>query len=161
MQRVRLAQPKDATRCSEIEAAAYAAQEAAPFERIADRIATYPQGFLVLEQDGAIRGFINSGCAHEVDMADDDFKALSGHDPDAPNVVILSVAVDPVCQGKGLARALMQAFVSHMADAGKASIHLMCKTHYVPMYEKLGYRYARRSESRYAGADWHEMDMQL
>ncbi|MEY8830195.1 GNAT family N-acetyltransferase [Sedimentitalea sp. XS_ASV28] len=161
MQLFRPARPEDAARCREIEAAAYSAREAAPLSRIADRIATYPQGFLVVEQNGVIAGFINSGCAHDVDMADDAFKALAGHDPDAPNVVILSVAVDPAFQGMGLARALMQSFVRRMVDGGKSSIHLMCKSHYVPMYEKLGYRYVRGSASGFAGAAWHEMVMNL
>lgn len=158
---IRNAVPGDAARCHEIETAAYAKEEAAPLERIAARIASYPQGFLVSEFDGQIAGFINSGCAHDVDMADDDFKALKGHDPDAPNAVILSVVVDPESHGRGIARALMQEFVQRMVDAGKASIHLMCKTRYVPMYEKFGYQYVGRSASQYAGEQWHEMVMPL
>lgn len=158
---VRNAVPGDAVRCHEIETAAYSADEAATLERIAARIASYPQGFLVSEIDARIAGFINSGCTHEVDMADDDFKALKGHDPDAGNVVILSVVVDPKCQGGGIARTLMQEFVRRMMDAGKSSIHLMCKTRYIPMYEKFGYRYVGQSASAYAGEQWHEMVMPL
>lgn len=158
---LRTARPADAARCFEIERAAYEGSEAAPLERIATRIAEYPEGFLVLETGGRVAGFINSGCAHEVNMADDAFKALVGHDPDAPNVVILSVAVDPAQQGRGLARVLMEAFVRRMAGRGKKRIHLICKDHHLPLYEKLGYRHVGPSASAHGGFRWHDMVMDL
>ncbi|MCA0869773.1 GNAT family N-acetyltransferase [Seohaeicola saemankumensis] len=157
----RNATPADAARCFEIETAAYDGDEAATLDKIATRIAEYPQGFLVLEIDGGIAGFINSGCAHEVEMADEGFKELIGHDPAAPNVVILSVVVDPAHQGGGLSTALMSEFVGRMTRAGKDSIHLMCKRHHVALYEKFGYRYTRPSASDHGGVSWHEMIMEL
>lgn len=68
------------------------------WKKIRTRIAQYPHGFLILENMGEIVGFINSGCAYEVVMSDEDFKELVGHDPAAPNVVIMSVVVDPAHQ---------------------------------------------------------------
>ncbi|MBM1632232.1 GNAT family N-acetyltransferase [Sulfitobacter mediterraneus] len=161
MQTFRTAVPTDAQRCFEIEAAAYSASEAATLEKITKRIAGHPQGFVVLEVQGKVIGFINSGCAHEVDMSDDDFKALIGHDPDAPNVVILSVVVDPAHHGNGHSRTLMREFVRRMIALNKQTIHLMCKDHYVPLYEKFGYRYSKLSTSSYGGVQWHEMVMPL
>ncbi len=161
MHSLRPARPADADRCFQIETAAYAGDEAASRDRIAARIATYPDGFLVLEVAGRIAGFINSGCAHEVEMADEAFKELVGHDPAAPNVVILSVAVAPDHQGQGLSRVLMEAFVARMRQAGKAEIHLMCRDHHVPLYERFGYRYRRPSASDHGGLAWHEMSMTL
>ncbi|MGG7564773.1 GNAT family N-acetyltransferase [Rhodovulum sp. DZ06] len=161
MHTIRTARPEDAPRCHQIEAAAYSPDEAATLAKIETRIALNPGGFVVLEVDGEIAGFINSGCAHVVDMADDAFKSLVGHDPEAPKVVILSVVLDPAHHGKGLARPLMEAFVARMRALRKKEIHLMCKTHYVPLYEALGYGYDRPSASSYGGARWHEMSMTL
>lgn len=157
----RNARPTDADRCFEIETSAYEGDEAATHEKIATRIGLYPEGFLILEIDGRIAGFINSGCAQQVEMADEAFKELVGHDPDAPNVVILSVVVDPAQQGKGLSRALMVAFVERMRAMDKTTIHLMCKAHHVPLYERLGYRYRQPSASDHGGMAWHEMSMDL
>lgn len=157
----RNAEPPDAERCFEIESSAYQGDEAATLEKIAKRIACYPQGFLVLESGKELLGFINSGCAHDVEMSDEDFKELIGHDPKAPNVVILSVVVDPAHQGKGHSRSLMNEFVKRMSAMGKRTIHLMCKQHHVPLYEGFGYRYIRPSASRHGGMQWHEMDMML
>ncbi|MGE8384353.1 MAG: GNAT family N-acetyltransferase, partial [Pseudomonas putida] len=109
----------DAERCYAIEIGAYEGDEAATLEKIRTRIVQYPQGFLILENMGEIVGFINSGCAHEVVMSDEDFKELIGHDPAAPNVVIMSVVVDPAHQGEGYAKRLMDEFIARMKASGK------------------------------------------
>ncbi|MEY1557980.1 GNAT family N-acetyltransferase [Yoonia sp. R2331] len=89
------------------------------------------------------------------------FKELIGHDPTAPNVVIMSVVVDPAEQGKGHSRALTDEFVGQMRRKGKQRIHLMCKDHHVPLYEKFGYEYSKPSASEHGGMTWHEMVMTL
>jgi len=157
----RTATPADTDRCFEIETTAYEGDEAATREKIATRIAQYPEGFLIMELDGAIIGFINSGCAFDVVMSDEAFKELIGHDPAAPNVVIMSVVIDPAQQGKGYATLLMRSFIERMGGLGKRTIHLMCKDRHVPLYERMGYRYVKPSESDHGGMAWHEMEMQL
>jgi ribosomal protein S18 acetylase RimI-like enzyme len=151
----------DAARCYQIESTAYEGDEAATLAKIQTRIAQYPQGFLILEDAGAIVGFINSGCAHDVVMSDEDFKELIGHSADAPNVVIMSVVVDPAQQGRGYATLLMREFVSRMNALGKSSIHLMCKERHVPLYQRMGYQYVKPSPSDHGGMAWHEMVMTL
>lgn len=151
----------DLARCFQIESTAYEGDEAASEARIARRIAQYPQGFLVMEQAGELIGFINSGCAWEVVMSAEEFKELVGHDPAAPNVVIMSVVLDPARQGKGYATLLMREFVARMRQAGKQSIHLMCRERHIGLYEKFGYRYVKPSASDHGGMAWHEMVMTL
>ena len=157
----RQATPQDAESCYQIEVSAYEGDEAATLEKIRTRIAQYPQGFLVLEQAGEIVGFINSGCAYNVVMSDEAFKELIGHDPVAPNVVIMSVVVAPAHQGKGFARLLMNEFVRQMGNQGKHSIHLMCKEQHVPLYTGMDYQYVQPSPSGHGGMAWHEMVMAL
>lgn len=157
----RNARSSDADRCFEIETTAYKGDEAATHAKISKRIETYPDGFLILEVNGKTVGFINCGCANEVEMSDEDFKELIGHDPDAPNVVIMSVVVDPEEQSKGYSRSLMDEFVERMRRMDKATIYLMCKEHHVPLYEKLGYGYLRPSTSDHGGMAWHEMSLTL
>lgn len=157
----RNAQPSDAIRCFEIETSAYEGDEAATLEKISKRIEVYPDGFLILEVEGETVGFMNCGCAHDVKMSDEEFKELVGHDPNAPNVVIMSVVVDPAQQGKGLSRALMVEFVGRMKKMGKSAIYLICKEHHVPLYQKFGYRYLNPSTSGHGGMTWHEMSMEL
>ncbi len=164
----RNALPSDAAHCFDIETSAYEGDEAATLEKIATRIAQYPQGFLILEADGEVVGFINSGCAHKVVMSDEAFKELVGHAAEAPNVVIMSVVVAvvimsvvvaPAHQGKGYSTALMREFVQRMRALGKQTIHLMCKDRHVALYTRLGYRYVQPSTSDHGGMAWHEMVM--
>lgn len=126
---------RDLDQCFAIETSAYEGDEAATRAKIATRISTYPEGFLIAEVDGQIVGFINAGCSYEVEMSDEDFKELVGHDPKAPNVVIMSVVVDPSEQGKGHSRALVEEFHGRMRSLGKQSIHLICKEQHVPLYD--------------------------
>ncbi|MGV6989840.1 GNAT family N-acetyltransferase [Testudinibacter sp. P80/BLE/0925] len=151
----------DIDRCFAIEASAYAADEAATREKIALRIAQYPDGFLLMETENGIIGFINSGCAEEVVMSDEQFKQLIGHDPAAPNVVIMSVAVDPCYQGRGYAARLMRQFIELMRSRRKRAIYLMCKAQYITFYEKFGYRYLKPSAFKHGGVLWHEMLLAL
>lgn len=157
----RQAVPRDADRCFEIESTAYEGDEAATLAKIQTRIANYPQGFLVMEYEGQTIGFINSGCAHAVVMSDEAFKELVGHDPVAPNVVIMSVVIDPAFQGRGFASEMMRTFIQQMRQAGKQTIHLMCKERHVELYARQGYRYVKPSASDHGGMSWHEMVMDL
>ncbi len=161
MNTFRTARAQDANRCFEIETSAYEGDEAATLEKISKRIDVYPEGFLILESKGEIAGFINCGCAQAVEMSDEEFKELIGHNPDAPNVIIMSVVVDPAQQGKGLSRALMVEFIERMRRMGKTTIHLMCKSKHVPLYERFGYRYLQPSASGHGGMTWHEMSLDL
>jgi predicted N-acetyltransferase YhbS len=161
MHMFRNARPTDVDICFEIETSAYEGDEAATHEKISKRIEVFPDGFLVLEIGGTVVGFINCGCADKVEMSDEEFKELIGHDPDAPNVVIMSVVVDPAHQGAGLSRALMTEFVDRMRNMGKSAIYLMCKEHHVPLYQRFGYSYLHPSTSDHGGMTWHEMFMRL
>ena len=100
---IRTVREQDLDRCFEIESVSYSGDEAATKDKILKRIKNYPEGFIVLENDREIIGFINSGATHEVELSDEEFKELIGHDPDGKYVVILSVVVHPDYQGKGSA----------------------------------------------------------
>ena len=67
--KIRTVKEQDLNRCFEIESVAYAGDEAATKDNILKRIKTYPEGFIILENDREIIGFINSGATHEVEPA--------------------------------------------------------------------------------------------
>jgi len=151
----------DLDRCFEIESISYDGDEAATREKIKTRIETYPEGFWVLEVEERIAGFINSGCTDKVEMADESFKELVGHDPDGRHNVIMSLVVHPEYQGRGLASILMAHHVKRMRELNKASIQLMCKKQHVPIYQRFGFNYLKPSSSNHGGVSWHEMVMIL
>jgi len=158
---IRCAKESDLDRCFEIENVAYAGEEAATKEKILQRIKTYPEGFLVLENSTEIIGFINSGATHKVALSDEAFKELIGHDPEGEHIVIMSVVIHPQYQGKSLTSLLMEHFINAMHKLGKKEIYLICQTELITMYAKYGFVHLGESDSDHGGLSWHEMSLSL
>ncbi len=158
---IRSAKRQDLDRCFEIESVSYSGDEAATKEKILKRIETYPEGFIILENKDEIIGFINSGATHKVELSDEDFKELIGHDHDGEHIVIMSVVIHPKYQGKGMASILMNSFISSMKELAKTEIYLICQTELVEMYAKYGFVYIGESDSGHGGLSWHEMSLSL
>lgn len=158
---VRSANVSDLDRCFEIENDSYAGDEAATKEKILKRIQTYPEGFLVLENKQEIIGFINSGSTHKVELSDEAFKELIGHDPEGEHIVIMSVVIHPKYQGKSFTSLLMHSFINAMQVMGKTEIYLICQTELIKMYAKYGFVHLGESDSDHGGLSWHEMSLSL
>jgi len=159
--KIRTVKEQDLDRCFEIESVSYSGDEAATKDKILKRIKTYPEGFIILENDSEIIGFINSGATHEVELSDEEFKELTGHDPEGKYIVILSVVVHPDYQGKGMASKLMHSFIDRMEALGKSEIHLICQTELIDMYARYGFVNLGASDSDHGGLSWNEMSLTL
>jgi len=155
---IREVRPSDLERCFLIETISYRGDEAASKEKILKRIITYPEGFVVIEANGEVVGFINSGATNEVDLADEEFKDLAGHDSDGQHVVIMSVVVHPNHQGNGFADQLMEFFISKMKDLSKTSLNLICQRNLIGFYQRHGFQLVGKSASNHGGLEWYEMD---
>jgi ribosomal protein S18 acetylase RimI-like enzyme len=158
---IRPVKESDLERCFEIETVSYAGDEAATKEKILTRIQTYPEGFVVLENKEEIIGFINSGATHKVELSNEEFKELIGHDPCGKHIVIMSVVIHPKYQGKGMASKLMASFIDSMKQMKKTEIYLICQTDLVNMYAKYGFVHLGKSDSGHGGLSWHEMSLSL
>lgn len=151
----------DLDRCFEIEQISYEGDEAATKEKIKKRIQDYPEGFIVMEAGGDVVGFINCGATDDVDLANEEFKGLVGHDSNGKHVVIFSVVVHRDEQGKGFAGKLLTEFISRMRKMQKSSIHLICRDKHIDFYKKYGFTYIRPSDSTHGGLSWHDMVLAL
>ncbi len=158
---IRSAKVSDLERCFEIEHASYAGEEAATKDKVLKRIQTYPEGFLVLENNKEIVGFINSGATHKVELSDEEFKELIGHDPQGQHIVIMSVVIHPKYQGKSLTTLLIHHFIDAMKEMEKTEIYLICQTELINMYAKYGFVHLGESDSDHGGLSWHEMSLSL
>ncbi len=158
---IREAKEQDLDRCFEIETVSYEGDEAASKEKILKRIQTYPEGFVVLKVNSVIAGFINCGACNTVELSDEEFKELVGHDSNGKYIVIMSVVVHPDFQRQGHAAALMNHFINKMKDLHKKEIHLICQTSLVPMYSSFDFKYIGESDSDHGGLSWHEMILDL
>jgi GNAT superfamily N-acetyltransferase len=111
----------------------------------------------VAERGGEVVGFLNSVASHAPDLADEELKALVGHDPGGAHLVILSVAVRPDLQGQGLSRPLLERFLAWAREEGKESVLLLCKARLIPYYQRFGFEDRGLSASAHGGFAWHEM----
>jgi len=158
---IRIVNQQDLDRCFEIESVSYSGDEAATKEKILNRIKTYPEGFIVLENDTEIIGFVNSGATQKVELSDEEFKELIGHDPEGKHIVILSVVIHPDYQGKGMASKLMNSFIDKMKALGKTDIFLICQSELIDMYARYGFVNLGKSDSDHGGMSWNEMSLSL
>ena len=158
---IRIVNEQDLDRCYEIESVSYSGDEAATKDKISKRIKTYPEGFIVLENDREVIGFINSGATQKVELSDEEFKELVGHDPEGKHIVILSVVVHPDFQGKGMAGKLINSFIDKMRALGKTDIFLICQPELIDMYARYGFVNLGKSDSDHGGLSWHEMSLRL
>jgi predicted N-acetyltransferase YhbS len=158
---VRTVTPVDVERCAAIEAACFPPEEAASPERVAQRATTFARGFLVAELDGVVYGMVNGAASHRPDLADEEFKALVGHEEDGANLVIFSLAVHPDFQGRSLSTALVNAYLERAREDGRRAVLLLCKERLVPYYARFGFVDRGLSASTHGGARWHEMAVTL
>lgn len=103
----------------------------------------HPDGLLVVALDG-------------VGMSDEAFKAL-GHDPAAPNAVIMSVVVDPGFQRRGHASQLLRELVDRMRRANRKNHSPDVPTASRRVYTRPGCRSVKPSDSTHGGVTWHEV----
>ena len=158
---IRRVERSDAEACARLEQRCYSRLEAATQEYLEKRIEVYPDGFYVAELDGRIVGIINSGATHKSDITDEELKYLIGHVRNGRNSVIFSVAVDPACRGRGIARQLIGRLVEVSEVKEKQRIVLLCREELIEFYRKLGFSYGGLSVSHFGGFSWHQMQYEL
>ena len=159
--KIRHVHPSDLEECHAVEISGFPPEEAASRETIRLRIASFPDGFLVAEVNGRVVGILNSAATDKEDISDEELKQLIGHDPAGKNMVVFALAVLPEFRKRGAARRLMESFVEEARARGKKIILLLCKTHLIAYYERLGFVHTAKSSSTHGGAEWHEMRLRL
>lgn len=159
--KVRNGRLEDLEACFILEGKTFPEEEAACKENVEVRLKKFSEGFIVGEIDKEIVTHINSGSTNKEDITDEEFKGLIGHEDGGENIVIFSVAVDPIHQKKGIAKIMMKEFVKISKKMGKKKILLLCKENLIGMYEGMGYEKIGISASTHGGAIWYEMEQKL
>ena len=154
---IRPALADDVTKVAYIEEKCFPKSEAATLKSFLERFMAFPECFLVAEIDGMVVGYIN-GCVTSYDkLIDALYHNSSLHEPDGPWQTVFGIAVIPVHQHQGIARALMEHFKENAKNRGKKGILLTCKDEKIGFYESLGFTYDGVSASSHGGARWNDM----
>ncbi|MGB0386984.1 MAG: GNAT family N-acetyltransferase [Ardenticatenaceae bacterium] len=158
---IRQATMDDLEGCYVVELRCFVPSQAATKEKIKKRLELFAAGFFVAQLDGQVIGMLNSGATYKDDITDEALKAMVGHDPDGPNIIIFSVAVLPEFQRRGVAAKLLNRFIERARSLNKEKAFLICKPHLVRYYQKFGFIDVGPSASTFAGFKWHEMYLPL
>lgn len=155
---IRPARPDEVPRAHGIEVGSYPPAEVASLEKFTDRAARFPDGFLLVLEQGEIRAILSAVRTGVEDLGDEEIKAVGGHDPAGRDLAILSVATDPAHRRRGLGGLLLAAIALEAERLGLRRIRLLCKEEKLRFYARHGYRHIGRSSSQHGGAAWHEME---
>ncbi|KAJ5794089.1 hypothetical protein N7457_000688 [Penicillium paradoxum] len=90
-------------------------------------------------------------------------KELIGNHKYGDTIAIHSVAISPEYQGKKVGRALMRAYIEHLARGcfGASRAVLIAHDYLVHFYESVGFKNQGKSQSNFAGGVWFDMTFDL
>ncbi len=155
--RIRTASMEDLDEVTAIEAACFPPAEAAGREDFAARLASYPEHFWLLEEDGRIVSFINGMVSDEPILRDEMYADASLHDEGGAWQMIFGVNTLPGYRRRGLAGLVMERVIADARAQGRKGCVLTCKEGLVHYYGKFGYVNEGLSDSTHGGAVWYDM----
>lgn len=154
---IRQAKQEEAPLLGEIENLCFPPSEAASAKEVIRRMEVFPENFLVAELDGKIVGFINGGTAREPYLPDEMYHDYSLHDPRGDYQTVFGLNVLPEYRRRGIARSLVNAYISLARERRKKGVVLTCKEHLIPFYESAGLQNYGKADSVHGGAVWYDM----
>ena len=155
---IRNVKAEDLDQVTEVEALCFPAAEAATEEPFRKRIETFPESFLVAENEsGKIIGFINGCVTDERTIRDEMFEDSGLHRADGMYQSVFGLDVIPEYRRQGVAADLMNHLIQTAKARGKKGMILTCKDRLIHYYEKFGYRSLGISGSVHGGAVWYDM----
>jgi len=158
---IRGARSEDLNRIAEVEAICFPALEAAPLEAFKERLAAFPENFILAEADGIVIGFINGCATNRAVIHDELFHSTQHHIPAGANLAIFGLVVIPEYRNQGIAAELMNHFIQLARNTNRRSIILTSKEKLVHYYESFGYVNKGLSASTTGGAQWFDMTLVL
>lgn len=154
---IRPARMEDLARCAAIEAACFPKEQAASPASIRERIAAYPDHFLVGELDGGIAGYVMGPVIPQGHIADEMFGDVSCHGEGNPWQAVFSLAVHPAWRGRGYGRDLLNALIAQARGEGRRGVTLTCLERKLGYYESFGFENQGVAQSVHGGAVWYNM----
>jgi ribosomal protein S18 acetylase RimI-like enzyme len=111
------------------------------------------------QQDHQIIGVINGVKLNQLDLADESIKQGVQYAVDGQYLCLLTIAVHPPFQRRGVATDLLKSIIQIAIEDGLKGIVLMCEEHLISFYEQHGFRFVAPSASEHGGIQWHEMNL--
>ncbi|HIZ07365.1 MAG TPA: GNAT family N-acetyltransferase [Candidatus Eubacterium avistercoris] len=155
--------PEEAEQAAEIERICFPPNEACTREMMIRRVERAPDLFLVAvdKENGQVAGFLNGLATNEQKFRDEFFTDAGLHDPKGDNIMLLGLDVLPEYRMQGLARELVNTYISRERAKGRRKLLLTCLDSKVEMYRKMGFQNEGIADSSWGGEKWHEMSCEV
>lgn len=146
-----------------IEQICFPPNEACSAKSMRERVANAAETFLVAvdKETGKLAGFLNGVATNEEVFRDEFFTDITLHNPEGKNIMLLGLDVLPEYRHQGLAREIMNRYVSREQAKGRKCLYLTCLDGKVEMYKKMGYTDDGISSSVWGGEKWHDMSRRI
>ncbi len=155
--------PDEAEQTIVIEQICFPPNEACSAKSMRERVANAAETFLVAvdKETGKLAGFLNGVATNEEVFRDEFFTDITLHNPEGKNIMLLGLDVLPEYRHQGLAREIMNRYVSREQAKGRKCLYLTCLDGKVEMYKKMGYTDDGISGSMWGGEKWHDMSRRI
>lgn len=148
---------EDAEALAAVEAECFPKAEAATAEQIRERLASYPNHFLLIYVENKLVGFIDGMATDEKDLADEMYADATLHNEKGAWQMIFGLNTIPSYRCQGLAGKLIEAFQKQANEEGRKGIVLTCKDKLVHYYAKFGFENEGKSDSTHGDVVWYQM----
>ena len=155
--KIRTATPADLEAVAAIEAACFPPAEAAGRASLAGRLAAYPGHFWLLEDGGAVVGFVNGMCTDTPDLADEMYDAPSLHNEAGAWQMVFGLDVLPAWRRRGCAARLLGHLIAQAKAQGRRGVVLTCKDRLIRYYAGFGFVNEGVSRSTHGDVTWYQM----
>lgn len=155
--------PDEAEQTIVIEQICFPPNEACSAKSMRERVANAAETFLVAvdKETGKLAGFLNGVATNEEVFRDEFFSDITLYNPEGKNIMLLGLDVLPEYRHQGLAREIMNRYVSREQAKGRKCLYLTCLDGKVEMYKKMGYTDDGISSSVWGGEKWHDMSRRI
>lgn len=154
---IRKPRPEEAAVIAALEQVCFSDQEGAAQEQIIERYEVFPENFLLIQEDGIIRGYIDGATNDEPVITDAMFADASLHKPDGKWMTVFGLGVHPNARDHGLASALLRSYIAIARKRGMDGVVLTCKDDLVRWYQRFDFEERGMAGSGHGGHDWHLM----
>lgn len=156
--KIRFARKEEGEILAGIERTCFPPLEAATKEAVLERLAAFPENFVVAETgEGTVIGFINGANTDKPYLPDEMYHDVSLHIPDGAYQTVFGLNVLPQFRRRGIAEQLVKRYIDLAGERGKAGVILTCKDHLIHYYEKLGFQCFGAADSVHGGQRWNDM----
>lgn len=148
---------EDVAAIAALEARCFPKLEAATEASVRDRVAVYPNHFLLLFDGTRLVSFVNGFVTDERDLTDEMYEKAGMHDENGAWQMIFGLDTDPDYQCQGLAAKVLMAFIEQARKEGRKGLVLTCKKRLIHYYARFGFVDEGVSGSTHGNVVWHQM----